>query len=161
MVLNYLRLGSDSTDYVICRVELDRLLHQSVKKYAKQFIRRRIRLDYKETGLTVLTDEKWLSFAIEQLLANALKYTREGGGIRIYAEGEALCIEDTGIGIAAEDLPRVFEKGYTGCNGRTDKKSTGIGLYLCRKILDKLGHGITIESKIGAGTKVKVYLGDE
>ena len=63
--------------------------------------------------------------------------------------------------IAAEDLPRVFEKGYTGCNGRTDKKSTGIGLYLCRKILDKLGHGITIESKIGAGTKVKVYLGDE
>ena len=101
MVLNYLRLGSDSTDYVICRVELDRLLHQSVKKYAKQFIRRRIRLDYKETGLTVLTDEKWLSFAIEQLLANALKYTREGGGIRIYAEGEALCIEDTGIGIAA------------------------------------------------------------
>lgn len=161
MVLNYLRLGSDSTDYVICRVELDRLLRQSVKKYAKQFIRRRIRLDYKETGLTVLTDEKWLSFAIEQLLANALKYTREGGGIRIYAEGEALCIEDTGIGIAAEDLPRVFEKGYTGCNGRTDKKSTGIGLYLCRKILDKLGHGITIESKIGAGTKVKVYLGDE
>ena len=63
--------------------------------------------------------------------------------------------------IAAEDLPRVFEKGYTGCNGRTDKKSTGIGLYLCRKILDKLGHCITIESKIGAGTKVKVYLGDE
>ena len=111
MVLNYLRLGSDSTDYVICRVELDRLLHQSVKKYAKQFIRRRIRLDYKETGLTVLTDEKWLSFAIEQLLANALKYTREGGEIRIYAEGAALCIEDTGIGIAAEDLPRVFEKG--------------------------------------------------
>lgn len=161
MVLNYLRLGSDSTDYVICRVELDRMLHQSVKKYAKQFIRRRIRLDYKETGLTVLTDEKWLSFAIEQLLANALKYTREGGEIRIYAEGTALCIEDTGIGIAAEDLPRVFEKGYTGCNGRTDKKSTGIGLYLCRKILDKLGHGITIESKIGAGTKVKVYLGDE
>ncbi len=82
----------------------------------------------RETGLTVLTDEKWLSFAIEQMLANALKYTREGGGIRIYAEGEALCIEDTGIGIAAEDLPRVFEKGYTGCNGRTDKKSTGIGL---------------------------------
>ena len=132
-----------------------------MKIYAKQFIRRRIRLDYKETGLTVLTDEKWLSFAIEQLLANALKYTREGGEIRIYAEGAALCIEDTGIGIAAEDLPRVFEKGYTGCNGRTDKKSTGIGLYLCRKILDKLGHGISIESEIGAGTKVKVYLGDE
>lgn len=161
MVLNYLRVGSDSTDYVICRVGLDRLLHQSLKKYAKQFIRRKIRLDYKETGLTVLTDEKWLSFAIEQLLANALKYTRAGGEIRIYAEGAALCIEDTGIGIAAEDLPRVFEKGYTGCNGRTDKKSTGIGLYLCRKILDKLGHGITMESRIGVGTKVTVYLGDE
>lgn len=161
MLLNYIRLGSDSTDYVIRRVEIDSMLHQSVKKYAMQFIRRKIRLNYSETGLTALTDEKWLSFVIEQVLANALKYSRPGGEIRIYAEGETLCIADNGIGIAAEDLPRVFEKGYTGCNGRTDKKSTGIGLYLCRRILDKLGHSIKIESGVGQGTKVMIYLGDE
>ena len=161
MVLNYIRLGSDTTDYVIHRVELDRVLHQSIKKYAMQFIRRKIRLDYRETGLRVLSDEKWLAFVIEQLLANALKYSRSGGEIRIYAEGETLCIEDDGIGIAAEDLPRVFEKGYTGCNGRTDKKSTGIGLYLCRMILDKLGHGIKIESRIGEDTRVMIDLSDE
>ena len=159
-VLNYIRLGSDSTDYVIRRVKLDRILHQSLKKYAMQFIRRKIKLSYRETGLTVLTDEKWLAFAIEQVLANALKYSRPGGEIRIYAEGSALCIADDGIGIAPEDLPRVFEKGYTGWNGRTDKKSTGIGLYLCRKILDKFGHGISIESTVGVGTTVRIELGD-
>lgn len=160
-VLNYMRLGSDSTDYMIRRVELDRILHQSVKKYAMQFIRRKIRLDYRETGLSVLTDEKWLAFVIEQVLANSLKYSRPGGEIRIYAEGGVLCISDDGIGIAAEDLPRVFENGYTGCNGRTDKKSTGIGLYLCRRILDKLGHGISIVSSVGVGTTVKIDLSDE
>lgn len=159
-VLNYIRLGSDSTDYVIRRVKLDRILHQSLKKYAMQFIRRKIKLSYQETGLTVLTDEKWLAFAIEQVLANALKYSRPGGEIRIYAEGSVLCIADDGIGIAPEDLPRVFEKGYTGWNGRTDKKSTGIGLYLCRKILDKFGHGISIESTVGVGTTVRIELGD-
>ena len=98
-------------------------------------------------------------FVIEQVLSNALKYTKSGGRIWIEeAEPGILCIGDTGIGIAPEDLPRIFEKGYTGYNGRRDKKSTGIGLYLCRQIMNKLGHTLTIESEVGKGTKVKLGL---
>lgn len=110
-------------------------------------------------ALRVLTDEKWLVFVLEQILSNALKYTKSGS-IHIYLSPDApktLVIEDTGIGIAPEDLPRIFEKGYTGCNGRADKRSTGIGLYLCRQIMEKLSHTIRIESEMGVGTKV--YLG--
>ena len=109
----------------------------------------------------MLTDEKWLVFVVEQILSNALKYTKEGG-ISIYMtryrDRPVLAIEDTGIGISAEDLPRVFEKGFTGYNGRADKKSTGIGLYLCKKIMDRLHHNIYIESQEGQGTKVYLYL---
>ena len=105
-----------------------------------------------------LTDEKWLLFVVEQLLSNAIKYTSEGK-ISVYREGEGtLVIEDTGIGIAPEDLPRIFEKGFTGFNGRTDKKSTGIGLYLTKRILTKLSHSIEIHSQVGKGTKVLIHL---
>ena len=97
---------------------------------------------------------------IEQLLSNALKYTNTGS-IRIFTQGETLVIEDSGIGIAPEDLPRVFEKGYTGYNGRTDKKATGIGLYLCKRILNRLGHGIAIRSVVGQGTAVSIDLSRE
>ena len=160
MVLNYLRLDSDSTDFVFKTCDLDGIIRQCVRKYAKQFIRKKISLEYGGTDVQVLTDEKWLCFVIEQLLSNALKYTNVGS-IRIYTQGETLVIEDTGIGIAPEDLPRVFEKGYTGYNGRTDKKATGIGLYLCKKILQKLGHGISISSEIGKGTRVSIDLSRE
>ena len=102
----------------------------------------------------MLTDEKWLVFVIEQLLSNAIKYTHKGK-ISIYLlEDKKLVIEDTGIGIAKEDIPRIFEKGFTGYNGRTDKKATGLGLYLCKKITTKLSHQIYIESEIGVKTKV-------
>jgi signal transduction histidine kinase len=157
MVLQYLRLDSSSTDFVFRRCALDGIIRQAVRKYAKLFIIKKIVLDYEESGMIVLTDDKWLCFVIEQLLSNSLKYTREGR-ISIYAEGTALVIADTGIGIAAEDLPRVFEKGYTGYNGRGDKKSTGIGLYLCKRILEKLGHTISIDSEVGKGTKVSIGL---
>jgi len=158
MVLGYLRLGSDSTDYVLRRCDLDALLRQSIRKYARLFILKKISLDFQETGKTVLTDEKWLSFVIEQLLSNALKYTPEGGRIRVYGDGETLVIADNGIGIRPEDLPRVFEKGFTGYNGREDKKSTGIGLYLCRQVMDRLNHGISIASRPGQGTLVRLDL---
>ena len=160
MVLNYLRLDSDSTDFVFRTCALDDIIRQCVRKYAKQFIRKRIRLEYEGTALQVLTDEKWLCFVIEQILSNALKYT-SAGSIRIFTQGETLVIADTGMGIAPEDLPRVFEKGYTGYNGRTDKKATGIGLYLCKKILQKLGHGISISSEVGKGTRVSIDLSRE
>lgn len=160
MVLGYLKIDGASSDLLFQNYSLLDIVRQSVRKYAHMFIRKNIVLELKEMDCTVLTDEKWMVFVIEQILANALKYT-PSGKISIYLEdneGKILVIEDTGIGIADEDLPRVFEKGFTGYNGRMDKKATGIGLYLCKKILDKLGHKITIESKINVGTTVKIDL---
>lgn len=161
MVLGYLRLDSDSTDYVFCDTDLDALIRQAVRKFARLFILKRITLDFQETGRTVLTDGKWLSFVVEQLLSNALKYTPAGGAVRIYGDGETLVIADTGIGIREEDLPRIFEKGFTGYNGRTGQKSTGIGLYLCRRVTEKLGHDLTIVSRPGQGTIARLDLSRE
>ena len=158
MVLGYLRLDSDSTDYVFQDTDLDALLRQAVRKFARLFILKRISLDFQETGRTVLTDGKWLSFVVEQLLSNALKYTPAGGTVRIYGDGETLVIADTGIGIREEDLPRIFEKGFTGYNGRTGQKSTGIGLYLCRRVMEKLNHDLTIVSRPGQGTIARLDL---
>jgi len=160
MVLQYLRLENMNSDFVFKRYSLDDIVKQAVRKYSKMFIRKKIKLNYENLNCNVLTDEKWLVFVIEQILSNALKYTNSGE-ISIYMEDDlspTLVIEDTGIGIAQEDLPRVFEKGFTGYNGRLDKKSTGIGLFLCKKILNKLSHTITIESEVGKGTKVKIGL---
>ncbi len=156
MVLCYLRLDSDSTDYLIRRCDLDEIARQAVRKYSPQFIRRKLRLDYEPPNYSVLTDDKWLLFVIEQVISNALKYTRSGT-VRIYLDGEDLCVRDTGIGIAQEDLPRIFEKGYTGCNGRTDKKASGIGLYLCRRICTALGHDIIARSD-ESGTEIRIGL---
>ena len=159
MALQYLRMEKMTSDLVFARYDLDALIRQAVRKYAPLFIRRKIILSYEPVHCEVLTDEKWLVFVLEQILSNALKYTKSGS-IHIYLSPDApktLVIEDTGIGIAPEDLPRIFEKGYTGCNGRADKRSAGIGLYLCRQIMEKLSHTIRIESEMGVGTKV--YLG--
>ena len=158
MVLTFLRLGADSTDYVIKEHELDDIVRGAVKKLAGDFINKKIKLEYTELNEKVLTDEKWLSFVVEQVLSNALKYTSEGT-VSIYTESpKTLCIRDTGIGIAADDLPRIFENGYTGYNGRSDKKASGIGLYLCRRVCDKLGHGISAESRAGEGTVIRIAL---
>lgn len=157
MVLTYLRLEGEGTDYVFREAKLDDIVRPALRRFAGEFIARRLTLDYTPTDVRVLTDEKWLSFVIEQVLSNALKYTPQGGVSVYVEEPKTLCIRDTGIGIAPEDLPRIFEKGYTGCNGRADKRSTGIGLYLCRQIMEKLSHTIRIESEMGVGTKV--YLG--
>lgn len=161
MVLGYLRLESGSSDYVIRSYDLDGIVRQAVRKFASQFIHKKLRLDYEPVQATVLTDEKWLLFVIEQVLSNALKYTRTGGITITLEEPVTLCICDTGIGIAPEDLPRVFEQGFTGYHGRDDKRATGIGLYLCRRILTRLGHTITIESELGAGTTVRIGLDRE
>ncbi len=157
MVLAYLRLDAAATDYVLREYDLDPILRAAVKRFSGEFIDRRLALDLQPTGLRVLTDEKWLSFVLEQLLSNALKYTPEGK-IAVYAEGETLCIADTGIGIAPEDLPRIFEPGFTGLNGRRDKRASGLGLYLCRRVCRNLGHGITAESEPGKGTILRLDL---
>lgn len=145
MVLCYIRLESVSTDYVIRECDLDSVIRAALRRFSSQFIRKKLKLEYTPTGARVLTDEKWLLFVIEQVLSNSLKYTGSGG-ITIAYDGGRLEIRDTGIGIAPEDLPRIFDKGYTGCNGRTDMKASGIGLYLCRRICRALGHTITARS---------------
>lgn len=157
MVLTYQRLDSVDTDYVFRECPMDPLVKGALRKFAAQFIRKGIRLDYTPTQKSVVTDEKWLSFVVEQLLSNALKYTPQGT-VSIYMEDGSLCIRDTGIGIAPEDLPRIFERGYTGCNGRSDKKASGLGLYLCRRICNNLGHNLTAESTPGVGTLMKLDL---
>ena len=158
MVLAFLRLGSDSTDYVLRCVSLDEIIRPSVRKFAPEFIGRRLSLRYEPIGAMLVTDEKWLAFVLEQLLSNALKYTREGSITIRMADDRTLCIADTGIGIAPEDLPRVFEKGYTGYNGRADKNASGLGLYLCRRVCERLNMGIRIASQLGEGTQVFLTL---
>ena len=156
MALTFLRLDSEESDYVIAECEVDEVIKQAVKKFSGEFISRHIGLDYQPTGIRAVSDEKWLAFVIEQVLSNALKYTKEGR-IRIYAENtHTVCISDSGVGIAPEDLPRVFDKGYTGYNGRTDKRATGLGLYLCRRVCDNLGHKISASSALGRGTTVRL-----
>ena len=158
MVLTYLRLEGGS-DYVIGTCSVDEVVRAAVRRFAGEFIDRHIRLDYEPVRWETVTDGKWLTFVVEQLLSNALKYTGQEGVIRIYRQGDDLCIADTGMGIAPEDLPRVFQMGYTGQNGRLDRRSSGIGLYLCRRICDNLRHGIRMESVPGEGTTVYLTLG--
>lgn len=157
MALQYQRVSSTENDFVLEKVSVDGVIRDTIKKYAKIMIRRHIGMNYSGTVQEVYTDGKWLAFILEQLLSNAIKYTLQGF-VKIETAKEAnrffITIKDTGIGIKAEDLPRVFEKGYTGYNGHADKKATGIGLYLCRQMADKLGHTIRMESEIGKGTKV-------
>lgn len=158
MVLSYLKIGDIAKDMVLERCDLGKVVRQAVKKYSRLFILQKLPLEMGEIAEIVLTDEKWLSFVVEQILSNALKYTKSGS-VSIYLEQEGvLVIKDTGIGISAEDLPRIMEKGYTGYNGRIDKRSTGIGLYLCKKVMDKLHHQLRIDSEDGKGTKVVLDL---
>ena len=160
MVLSYLRLGSEHSDYVFKEYDLDKIIKQAIHKYAPQFVRRRIRLEYTPTNVKVLTDEKWLLFIIEQVLSNSIKYTKQGSVRITVTPDKVLKIADDGIGIAAEDLPRIFEKGYTGYNGRMERKSTGIGLYLSQMAAKKLGHQITVESKLGEGSSFTIDLAE-
>ena len=157
MALQYQRVSSTENDFVLEKISLDGVIRDTIKKYAKIMIRRHIGINYSGTKKQVYTDEKWLAFILEQILSNAIKYTPQGVVTIETAEEKDrffITIKDTGIGIKAEDLPRVFEKGYTGYNGHADKKATGIGLYLCRQMADKLGHTIRVESELGKGTKV-------
>lgn len=158
MVLCYLRLDSDATDYVIQKYDLDKILTQAFRRFSGQFISKKLSLDYEPPEFTALTDEKWLLFVIEQILANSVKYTPPGGVISVSVQQGILCIKDNGIGIAPEDLPRIFERGYTGFNGRTDKKASGLGLYLCRRICRNLNHRIWAESGREGGTAVYIDL---
>lgn len=158
LAMGYQKMECGLTDLVLRQYPLDDVIRQALKKNARLFSLKKLTLHYEPTGITVLTDERWLCFVIEQILSNAIKYTNKGG-IRIEKSGvSTLMIQDTGIGIEPSDLPRICEKGYTGYNGRADHKSTGIGLYLCKRIMDKLGHGLRFESEVDRGTSVYLLL---
>lgn len=158
MTLQHLRLQSSSTDYIIKWQSLESIVKGVIRKYAPLFIRSALQLKLEIEDVSVLTDKKWLGAAIEQIVSNALKYTKKGS-ISIYLEpNKTLVIEDTGMGIAPEDLPRVMEKSYTGFNGHASSKSSGLGLYLAKTILNRLGHTIVITSELGKGTKVSINL---
>ena len=151
MVLNYFRLGSESKDLKIVEVSLDKIIKSCIRKYAPLFINKKLAINYEPTDSKILSDEKWLSFIIEQLISNAIKYTNTGS-ITISVKDDAITISDTGIGIQAEDLPRIFEKGYTGFNGRSGSKSSGLGLYLCSMAAQKLSLKLTVKSEPGKGS---------
>ena len=158
MVLQYLRLSSGENDLVIREYRLDELIREAVRKYAAQFVLKKLRLTYIPTEISVVTDRKWFGCILEQLLSNAIKYTPAGGSIAICVEEDTLHISDTGIGIAPEDLPRIFEKGYTGENGRLERTSSGLGLYLAGKAADMLHIPIRVESTVGRGTAFTLHL---
>lgn len=161
MVLTYFKMGSESTDYVFTTVSLDKIIRENIRKLRGDFIIKKLRLVYEPTDETVVSDEKWLSFVIEQLLSNALKYTARGSITIALEQPKTLVIRDTGIGIAPEDLPRIFERGYTGGNGRRDKRASGLGLFLCREICKRLGAEISVTSRIEARTTVKINLSQD
>lgn len=181
MALYYLRLQYMSLDILLKECNLNEIVKQSVKKYSINFIEKKLSLNFEEFDGVVISDEKWLGFVIDQILSNCIKYTSKGGisinyidskhnaeineklknAYMVTSSDSVLCISDTGIGIKEEDLPRIFEKGFTGYNGRMDKKSTGIGLYLCKQVSIKLGLDISVTSEVGKGTMFQIQLGNK
>lgn len=158
MALSYLKMANHNTDMDISLVNLDDIIRPLIKKYAILFISNNIKLEYEKLNVKVITDSKWCMVVIEQLLSNAIKYTKNGiVSISFNEKENYLEIKDNGIGIKDSDLPKIFDKGYSGFNGRQNQKSTGIGLFLVKQILDKLGQKVKLESKLGEGTSVKVY----
>ena len=151
MVLQYVRISSGSNDLVIREYALDELIREAIRKQATQFVQKRLRLCYTPTEAAIVTDQKWFVCILDQLLSNAVKYTNEGA-VTVEFRDSLLKISDTGIGIAAEDLPRIFEKGYTGSNGRLGQKSSGLGLYLAKKSADLLAIPLLVESAVGSGS---------
>ena len=168
MALGYIRLGEDSSDLTVREYDLDELIRASIRRYAPQFIAKKLAFSYEPAKVTVVTDGRWFTFLLEQLLSNAVKYTYEGGVTVTLTEDAKVIVKDTGIGIAPEDVPRIFEKGFTGANGRMNTgdgsnggRATGLGLYLCNKVAHKLNIGLSVESEVGRGTAFTVDMKKE
>ena len=155
IVLQYLRLESFHEDLVLKKENVEDLVKEIVKKYAIFFIQKGLSLNLHDLDRTIITDKKWFVVILEQVLSNSLKYTSQGG-IEIYFQEDTLYIKDSGLGIQDADLLRVFERGFSGYNGRLTQQSSGLGLYLSKKIADELGHQISIASQVGQGTTVMI-----
>ncbi len=158
MVTNFIRSENISDDLVIRHYNLEIIINKLIKKYAPIFISKSISIKLENLDKIVLTDEKWLAVSLEQIISNALKYTKVKGSITIRLQSDILSVKDNGIGISDEDLPRIFEKGFTGYNGRWDNHATGLGLYLSKRILTKLENKISVNSKENVGTEVLIDL---
>ena len=153
MAMNYLKMIDHSTDMDITQVNLDDIIKILLKKYSLLFIHNHISLEYQSNLAYVISDSQWLTILIEQILSNALKYTENGKiAIQYLEDKHALEIRDTGIGIRSEDIPKIFDRGYSGFNGRMNEKSSGLGLYLARKISERLNIQIEVESKLSKGS---------
>lgn len=157
MALHYIHLQEEDNDLVLKEYELSDIVKRAVRKYSVVFIEKKLRMDFEEFSCPVVTDNKWLGIMMEQIISNSAKYTNQGGVHIFLRKRNELVITDTGIGIREEDLPRIFERGFTGYNGRQDRCSTGIGLYLCSQIAKKLGVQLTVDSKVNQGTSL--YIG--
>lgn len=164
MVLGYMRLKNMAEDTVIDKIDVYNVVRESVKKFSSVFISKHLSVDILYFDRLVYTDAKWLAFLIEQFISNSVKYTNKGT-VRIFGKSLdkqwVLYIKDEGIGIRSEDIPRIFEKGYTGYNGRIYKKSTGIGLYLAKSAADRLGLKLEVISEVGKGTAVKIIFSED
>ncbi len=162
-VLFYSRSSTVEKDYIIKEISLQKVCYEVLKKNSRQFIQNRISVAVEDLDITVYSDEKWLQFILNQIVVNSVKYSdKPEATVRISAkESEnsvTLSVADNGAGIPAAELPRIFDKGFTGTNGRRDERSTGIGLYICKKLCLKLGLGISAESVQGQGTTVNIVL---
>lgn len=160
IVLQYLRLESFHEDLVLKKENVEDLVKEIVKKYAIFFIQKGLSLNLHDLDRTIITDRKWFVVILEQVLSNSLKYTSQGG-IEIYFQEDTLYIKDSGLGIQDSDLLRVFERGFSGYNGRLTQQSSGLGLYLSKKIADELGHQISIASQVGQGTTVMISFSEK
>ena len=156
LVLQYLRLENFHDDLQLKQVALEQLVKEVVRKYSLFFIQKGLTINLDDLDVKVISDEKWLLVIIEQVLSNSLKYTKSGG-IEIYFKDNTLYLKDSGIGIKDSDILRVFERGFSGYNGRLTQQSSGLGLYLSKKIADQLGHDISISSQVGQGTTVSIH----
>lgn len=157
LALNYLKIMNESTDMSFKEIELDTIIQNIIKRYAMIFIHNKTKLHYEKIDSNVLTDPKWSTVMIEQILNNSLKYAK-GNDIYIYFDQRTneLVIHDTGIGISESDLPKIFDKGYSGFNGMLDEKSSGVGLYIVRKISRRLNQKVTVDSKLNEYTIFKI-----
>ncbi|NFH91132.1 HAMP domain-containing histidine kinase [Clostridium botulinum] len=160
-VLYYSKIGEVSKDYIVKEFKIKTVINKVIKNNSRDFITKKISLEMNDLEVNIYSDEKWIYFILNQIIGNSLKYSRDNNSkIKIYAlknnNNVTLVVEDNGVGINNQDIDKVFEKGFTGENGRVYGKSTGMGLYICKKLSEKLGLSININSLKDQGTKVNI-----
>lgn len=162
LALSYLKLLNEESDMTISSVTVNELIRPLIMKYRIQFIEQHTKIHYEKCEATVLTDAQWASIMIEQILNNALKYAR-GKDIWIEFDSakQTLIIKDNGVGISKADIPKIFDKGYSGYNGRLNEESSGIGLFIVKHISNHLNHEVDVDSGLGEGTTFKIHFPNE